>query len=541
MLTSRPSGVLAASLKRSRDRWLSEGIFEKYWTKPTKKKNAPEIKNPPKDTMSKIGTCVLTIEPHIFDVTLFSVKEPIKEPPLPTQIPPQPIQRPILQYGPVSTPQRPPTGVAPPQQAPPRPVQQGPPQLPPNTPTHNPTFHTPPIQHPPRPQHQIPTNPPPSIPVAKTPPQPPRSSTVAHPAPSGPSPASQPPKPSADPVIQMLATKAATDADLRALMKIVASGKATPEQLKTFQERIDELNRQLQAQNARNAQKAAQPPQAAPAPGPPQPNAAYTGPPRAAQSNQYIPPRPAPHNTPHPPQPALHNQTFHNPSLKTEHYQVPPPQLRSKGPPPIRNDIRSVLIEFAGGSGDRFLLPKYSILDYSHMGQQVIVSFLIVRRGSDSSSGHYDPELDYYQPVTMRLAAPNPKVLEPLSRVVASQPEVRQYMDDIMDNATRAEYVHLAMQLPRDPDDIDEEEEAEEPRDDDLYSLMGSSRNTPLPESRKKVKKQAVREPFPEVMSQTNFIFSHSQTTGLPPNLPGLHLLIFRVRKTCLVGLVKVV
>ncbi|KAJ3949119.1 uncharacterized protein N0V96_000231 [Colletotrichum fioriniae] len=59
------SGVLAESLSRSRHKWLAEGLFEKYWTKPGRKKNATEDpKNPPKDTMSKIGPCTITIEPH---------------------------------------------------------------------------------------------------------------------------------------------------------------------------------------------------------------------------------------------------------------------------------------------------------------------------------------------------------------------------------------------------------------------------------------------------------------------------------------------
>ena len=36
--TPPPSGVLSESLQRSRQRWIAEGVFEKYWTKPTKRK-----------------------------------------------------------------------------------------------------------------------------------------------------------------------------------------------------------------------------------------------------------------------------------------------------------------------------------------------------------------------------------------------------------------------------------------------------------------------------------------------------------------------
>ena len=51
--------------------------------------------------------------------------------------------------------------------------------------------------------------------------------------------------------------------------------------------------------------------------------------------------------------------------------------------------------------------------------------------------------------MTVRLVAPGGRYLENLHRVVAPQDEVRRYMDDVMDNMTRAEYVLLAMRLPR--------------------------------------------------------------------------------------------
>ncbi len=101
-------------------------------------------------------------------------------------------------------------------------------------------------------------------------------------------------------------------------------------------------------------------------------------------------------------------------------------------------------MEFAGASGDRYLFPKFSILEYvpTTSGQQVIASFLIVRKGSVSDYGG-NPELDYYQPVTIRLFAANHRHLESLAKVVAPLEEVRWYMDDIMNNMTRAEYVVL--------------------------------------------------------------------------------------------------
>jgi len=135
--------------------------------------------------------------------------------------------------------------------------------------------------------------------------------------------------------------------------------------------------------------------------------------------------------------------------------------LRSKGPPPAaKPDFSAVVLEFAGGTGDRYLFPKYSILQYSAEGTQVIASLLIVRKGSNLEYGG-DPTLDYYQPVTIRLRSSSPKVLENLARVVAPKEDVQRYMDDIMDNMTRADYVLLAMRLPR-PDREDQSDERED-------------------------------------------------------------------------------
>jgi len=56
---------------------------------------------------------------------------------------------------------------------------------------------------------------------------------------------------------------------------------------------------------------------------------------------------------------------------------------------------------------------------------------------------------EYYQPVTFRITSPNPKVLEPLARVVKPADEVRKYMNEIMDRAERAPDGYLAVRLPR--------------------------------------------------------------------------------------------
>lgn len=155
-------------------------------------------------------------------------------------------------------------------------------------------------------------------------------------------------------------------------------------------------------------------------------------------------------------------------------------------------DISAVVFEFVGGTGDRYLFPKYSILEYLP-GGQVIASFLIVRKGSAADSPTYDPALDYYQPVTIRLwTNGSGKQLESLAKVVAPQEEVRRYMDDIMDNMTRAEYVLLAMRLPRDAahappaKEREVEEKSEVPNDavlwnTSVYQVAAATKTKPPP------------------------------------------------------------
>lgn len=140
-----------------------------------------------------------------------------------------------------------------------------------------------------------------------------------------------------------------------------------------------------------------------------------------------------------------------NPTVPFSNPPAPQQALRSKGPPPVvKPDVSAVVFEFAGGNGDRYLFPKFSIVEQvqATTGPHVIASFLIVRKGSASEYG-CDPTLDYYQPITVRITSSQPKYLEYFPRVVVPQDEARRYMEDIMDNMTRAEYVLLAMRLPK--------------------------------------------------------------------------------------------
>jgi hypothetical protein len=384
--------------------------------------------------MTKLGTCTITVEPHIFEATMYAIKDST-----PRQIPPpsqQPAYRPIIQYGPPGGMMPPPLPTPPPVQAKPLPPSQPTPQqsprsqdvhmlnsgqLPPNninSPASHPNGVTPNGQH----SSQVPAN----VPVA---------------------PAAAPAGKSTDPVIQMLAERAATDPNLKALMRIVANGEASPDELKQFQGHIDDLTR------IQKAKEASQPPQTATqAPPPP---AVVT-----PQNNGHAIPRPAP-----PPAPQVRATPPPPTPVQVPSYQPPlqPQALRSKGPVPnAKPDITGVVFEFTGGNGDRYSFPRFSILEYLPHGQ-VIASFLIMRKGSSSDSPSYDPDLDYYQPITIRLYAHQGRQLDALQKIVAPPEEVRRYMDDVMDKATRAEYVLLAMRLPKEkePTPVPDSEESE--------------------------------------------------------------------------------
>lgn len=157
------------------------------------------------------------------------------------------------------------------------------------------------------------------------------------------------------------------------------------------------------------------------------------------------------------------------------------------------------------GSGDRYLFPEYSILEWQSGGHTLIASFLVIKKvdpnapfpiepsgdpstsrskGKNSSKSKKDkttpqqppsnpadgkpvptepnptpetkppeqpptPLKEYYQPVTFRIFSTNPKVLEPLTRVVKPPDDVRRYMNEVMDRAERAPGGFMALRLPR--------------------------------------------------------------------------------------------
>ncbi|KAJ5090688.1 hypothetical protein N7532_009372 [Penicillium argentinense] len=668
------SSVLLASLERSKKKWLSEGILVRYYTKPKKtRREQIEKNNPSKDSMLKVGPCDITIGPHRFDAMIFTVKDPTA----PQQIQYAPPQRPMVHYGHPNSFQ---------QYQPYQSNQQRRPPYPP-TPTGRPAQGYPGNQQPLH-QHRGPQ---------QTPPQNAQRPQAQNGQPG------QPAKPSPDPVIQMLATRAAADPELKALMRVVASSQATQEQLRAFQAHIDELNaiikareqreQQQQQQNsagtpaqsqattqpsspasqnkptpappssqqkpvqeqapkpqtASQAQTPSQGPQQPPAseskPATPAPTTAtpksvaegtpqsgtqsqsqtsQTGVPSAApQGGSGAPPaikqepaatgsnnpqatpanstnptastpavvNPAPPSntaavtTPQQPSPAVPSPrpaltqpqpprpgTSLPPWQQTPYgggqtpiqsrpppYGSPTPYYRPPAPvpqPPTRIGYKAVVFEFTSpltpygsstsghaGSGDRYLFPEYSILEWRPDDNSIVASFLVTRKvdpntpfpletatdapaakgkgkgaskskkkkadkdneapatpgagqtatadtplkqePSDKPDSKPDGDTpatpsqattkeanlkEYWQPVTFRIHAASPKILEPLIRVVKPPEEVRKYMNDIMDRAERAPDGFPAIRLPR--------EEAREASESEGTPASGTNRAT---------------------------------------------------------------
>ncbi|KAI0468563.1 hypothetical protein F4859DRAFT_207524 [Xylaria cf. heliscus] len=571
------SGVMAESLSRSRQKWIHDGVFEKYWTKPTKRKGVvkEDSNNPAKDTMTKIGQVTITVEPHLLEATMYAVKDPKPAPMAPSTF------RPIMQYGPPNGIMPPPNSITtstatsatagsqsipPPKEDEKLPTQSLPPVSVPPAPSSPrsqqreirrteqaagidasaisgrdlksvlaaPQSAQTPV---PGPGHARPSQPPLSQPhapsthplhaPAATPnsmnaggslPPPPVGGVKTTPPPPKPAPASTS---GADPIIVTLAERASEDPHLRDLMKRVAVGEAASHELAHFQRIIDQITQDYKRKGGQQGPSAerlmvdgrtvkyfadevktileivltSNPKQRSnelrPPPGSdplvillvketldrPVTRALvqrvaegktkfsdatemkallerlHSMLKQDAKANQAA----ATSNInsmgqTQPVQTKVEDVSKKSPTPSSAASQSTPASqqaLRSKGPPPpTKPDIAAVVLEFAGGTGDRYLFPKYSILEFSADGAEVIVSFLIVRRGSKLEYGG-DRALDYYQPVTLRLHSQTPKVLENLARVVAPEDEVRRYMDDVLENMTRAEYVLLAMRLPR--------------------------------------------------------------------------------------------
>ncbi|KAL8946468.1 MAG: hypothetical protein Q9222_007142 [Ikaeria aurantiellina] len=462
------SGILAASIQQSRQRWAMDGVFERYWARPSKKKAQADAPNPAKETMVKLGACSMIIEPHVFETTLYTVREyqsvfiPSQLPPPPPPPPPNPAYNPYQDHK-----------------------------------TYQPQAHGS-YSHSNYPQHQSQyqsnssslTLPPfregfgqfsPPAPPVYRDPVPPRSMERSQSRDMGPPPgtdadatANESEKPT-DPVIQMLATRAASDHNLKALMKVVASGHASQEQLRDFQNHIDELNSLIKNQKPPTqpvSDQLTRSPASHSHTYPPAPSPTVPRPPSQASSTSYARYPPAP----------IHVKA--EPQTPTPYYShhVQPPRQRAAAPGPPKSDIIAVVFDF-GPTGDRFSFPRFTILEYLPGRTQVIASFLVIRKGSEAATAHdYNKHTTYYQPVTVRLSAANPKHLEPLEKVVAPPDEVRRYMNGIFDKMSPAKPAFLMTRLPRAKEDGDiEMEEATTQRNESLIKKTYSPPNSLVP------------------------------------------------------------
>lgn len=370
------SGVLSASLDRSRAVWVSGvsfRVFHQFFNQPKKPadrteedkarhtrqktllRDFPELgRDPMKDANKEIDIqAQLVIEPHTFPIRLYAPKEMMKQAPKKTPAP--------SSYG--------------------------------AWPNHNQPQHSQPNQYtqynsqgqpiyqqkPPQPR------PPPPKPVQKVP------------APT-PGPASTP---APDPVIHMLAQRAGVDPQLKSVMKIVAAGQASKEQLEFFQTHINELTAVLAKQKEEAAKSgkslpaSVTPQPIAPPPTPktvapsPTPQAIAAPPPaRPVQPAQPQPPiqhapkpySPAPPQMPlqqAPPRPSHspHPNSYNQPQQQYH----PPRQMSTYSAHPQPTGYRPLVFTFEEGNKDYLHFPSYSFLEWLPNMSGAKISFLITK------------------------------------------------------------------------------------------------------------------------------------------------------------------
>lgn len=478
------SAILAASLHRSRMQWLHDGVFEKYWVKPYKRKgivqqppNNPEVKS-----MSKLGVATITIEPHTFDAVFYVVRDPAAPQPVYPRHPNQHTPKAML---PQLNPSSRPTGMYPPpmpyqshpstppiiSRPPPVPHQSHPANPHPSSgspPATNPIAPVPPapLGHanpPPTPQQPPSASPTPAIPVKRestmtpspaappptaprpavptaaltAPPDPPKQHAVSAPVEK---PNSQPSTKAStpDPVIQMLAARAASDSRLKELMKVVATSKASQVQLKEFQAHIDEFNQVIRKQEAERSAKAG----VNPAPKSTMASTGSSQQDKGTNAKAEVQPATPKFATPKPPTPAqspavpVSTSTpgaSHPPAYKPQPKPTPPPPPQQQVPPPGAATLPGVMHRFppapSAGPGrpmtgymgyppppappaprpepvikhvvfeitsapsatqsacpDRWLFPAHAVLEIRPSGLEMLCSFLVEKKGTETKT-----------------------------------------------------------------------------------------------------------------------------------------------------------
>lgn len=207
-------------------------------------------------------------------------------------------------------------------------------------------------------------------------------------------------------------------------MKIVATGRASQQELAYFQKHIDELTEMVKQRQEQEGR--------ANAPVPPQP--------RSIPQPQV----PARTLTPQVPAHMTHGQAFTatptpvpRPVIQQYHPHPTPVVPRPKASltaPPLH-----VLIQFSENANERFLFPKHSILEFLDGCTGIICSFLVLKKKG---------EKEYWTPVTLTLKG-EMSTLNVLGRLVEPADVVRKHMEDIMMKHERADEGFLALRLPR--------------------------------------------------------------------------------------------
>jgi hypothetical protein len=112
---------------------------------------------------------------------------------------------------------------------------------------------------------------------------------------------------------------------------------------------------------------------------------------------------------------------------------------------------------------DRWLFPENAVLEIRYGGLEMLVSFLVEKKGSDILSSmnmesdeelarmqtRFKPDQEYYQPVTMTVKAAHHRTIETIARAAKPLPVVQEYMKDVMNKKERGPSEYLVYRLPR--------------------------------------------------------------------------------------------
>lgn len=403
-----------ASLKLSMEKWRNGGCFEKYWVRNPVKKAHRDFQNPPGTSMIRLGSAMMIVEPHTFEVILHAVKSSTGTAPLSAPKASNSFNQVIPPYKP---PIRSASTFSPASKVSKDQVL--------NAPTATASTHA---NLTPKPEAQNPA-PATSIKGGKVVPAvaSPRNAytksapginkngkSALQPSPTDPS--------GNNPVIRELAHRASHDSILKDLMKIVAQGGASEMQVKEFQRYIDDINVMLREKSAsmpttkqRSTTKASQSSNSS----------------RQTQPMTWTPPITSNMQQ----ESGMHSQSSSIPKSTTS-----------------RPEVSAVIFEILTGSGDRYIVPRKSLLEFREGNRLAVLSFLVHLKGECAHGGFYQNQGEYCELITFKFLSDRPSVLEPLRRAVDSPESVRKHMQEWAEKMTLAEKAHLMLRLRMAPE-----------------------------------------------------------------------------------------